>query len=130
MEVLITLIETLALDNFGGDDRELDPRHNLGPLPWTHTKPPELTIGPGVIRTVDLGYVVESDEARPFTIPMPSAPFSGAQYLLPGSYRIELAVVASDMDAERYEMTLLWDGAWLGEPPLSDHLKIEAPHRT
>jgi hypothetical protein len=32
-------------------------RHNLGPLGWTHIEPRELVVGPGVRRTVDLGFL-------------------------------------------------------------------------
>ena len=123
-------LETLALDpNWNSPEFSTDTRDNLGPLGWTHSSPPELTIGPGGSRTVDLGHVIDSAKHVYFTLLMPSAPLSGVQYLVPGSYRVSVAVVAHNVDASRYELDVTWDGQWTGDRPLSEHLTVTTPQR-
>lgn len=130
VEVLILGVTTLSeTTDFTVHQRAYDERHNLGPLPWTHTNPPDLTLGPGASRTVDLGYVVDAQDQHNFTLSMPTAPFSGVQYLAPGSYRLRLAVVANNVDAENYEMQLTYDGLWLSDLSIGDHLHVDAPRK-
>jgi hypothetical protein len=92
------------------------------------SNPPELTLGPGATRTVDLGYLVDAQDHHSFTIAMPTRPFSGIQHLPPGEYRFRLAVVANKFNLESYEIELTFDGLWLRDR-LDNDLQVGRPHR-
>jgi hypothetical protein len=82
-----------------------------------------LSIGPGIRRTVDLGWQV--DEAPYFTLAVSPTPRSGRQKLTPGTYRITVAVGGSNADAQHYALTLSFDGRWKRGHDIADHMKIE-----
>jgi hypothetical protein len=74
------------------------------------TAPPSLAIGPGVRRTVDL--VKFEVQAAFADLAVAVQPFSGAQKLAAGTYRVTLAVGGSDVDAEHYALTLRFAYGW------------------
>lgn len=107
-----------------GEERKVwkGPVSNLGLLGWTHVEPPELTIGPGIRRTVDLGWKLS--ETPEFTLAVSPPPRSGSHALTPGTYRITLAVGGANADARHYALTLWFDGRWKPDQAMSDHVAI------
>lgn len=102
---------------------------NFGPLAWTHVKPPALRIGPGVMRTVDLGRVLASNAyaSGRFILGLQSEPRSEVHLLLPGVFELTLVAAGSNTDARHYRLTLLFD-PWEGRE-LHESLKIvEGPN--
>jgi hypothetical protein len=98
-------------------------RVNFGPLGWTHIEPTHLTIGPGVTRTVDLGYI--ASPANIFRLGVKPEPLSDSHLLQQGTWEIVLAVGARNTDARHYKLTLWFDGTWgNGGEDVWNHLKI------
>jgi hypothetical protein len=104
---------------------------SVGALGWTHADPPDLTIGPGAMRTVDLGRIEGAGDPF-FTLGLPDAqrPASGIDRMPAGRYRLTLLVVGHNFDATLWELHLDYDGAWTphATPPAAS-LKITNPTR-
>jgi hypothetical protein len=80
--------EIVPLDpspNIDAKDWRRDTIRSFGPLGWTHTDPPALTLGPGAVRTVDLGLVIDAPGETTFRLGLKVQPASGLQNLPPGS---------------------------------------------
>jgi hypothetical protein len=126
VQVLITRVERAgAPDPNEPLERDYEPRVNLGPLPWTHTDERTLVLGPGASRTIDLGYLVERDDIDWFTLPLPTNPFSGVQYLPRGPYFVRLAVAGANFVAKEYQLWLWHAGGWTSERPIGDQFGAE-----
>jgi hypothetical protein len=102
---------------------------SYSPLGWTHTEPPALTLGPGALRTVDLGMVIDHAAAPEFRVGLQVSPASGVDALPPGRYAVLLRVTAANVDAQRWALTLDYDGRWVKGQTPSDHLKLTNLHR-
>jgi hypothetical protein len=109
------------------DSWRTKPITNLGPLGWTTSSPPELTLGPGASRTVDLGHTSDAD-AYVFTLGMPIVPATGVHRLPAGLYEIRLAIFGLNIDAQQWSLRLNYDGLWIGgasaDSDTPEHLKI------
>ncbi len=98
-------------------------------LSWTHADPPDLTIGPGAMRTVDLGRI-EGDNDPYFTLGLPVIPASRIDRMPAGRYLLTLLLVGHNFDASGWELDLDYDGEW--KPHVAtpqDHLTITKPRR-
>jgi hypothetical protein len=124
--------EIVPLDpspNIDAKDWRRDTIRSFGPLGWTHTDPPALTLGPGAVRTVDLGLTVDAPGETTFRLGLKVQPASGLQNLPPGRYEITLTVAAANVDAQRWKLMLDYDGMWLSSERAGDHLKVTELHR-
>lgn len=140
VEVLVIRVEAIEQGKVsgrptvweGGSGKEREqwkgPVANLGRLAWTHVDPPELTIGPGIRRTVDLGYAIS--EIPQFRLAVSPPPLNRSHGLTPGTYRLTLAVGGANADAQHYALTLWFDGDWDTDKPVADHMALrEGPIR-
>ncbi|MDX6439831.1 MAG: hypothetical protein QOF45_2414 [Gaiellaceae bacterium] len=130
VQVLVASLEPLEKAAKIADDKwRSGIMWNVGSLGWTHADPPDLTIGPGAMRTVDLGRIEGADDPY-FTLGLPDQqrPASRVDRMPAGRYRLRLAVVGHNFDARLWELELDYDGGWI---PQADepfvHLKISAP---
>jgi hypothetical protein len=102
-------------------------RVNFGPLGWTHIGEPiplgtpgigwtpgtKQTLGPGITRTVDLGYSVAG---KPFfALAVYPEPLSDAHQEEPGVIELVLAVSPRNADAQHFALTVSFDDLWSGE---------------
>jgi hypothetical protein len=135
VEVLVIRVEAIEQREVSGNvtvweggsgEREpwKGPASNLGRLAWTHVDPPELTIGPGIRRTVDLGYAVTTIPRFRLAVSPPPLNRSHAT-LSPGTYRLTLAVGGANADAQHYALTLWFDGDWEDGKPVADHMALQ-----
>jgi hypothetical protein len=126
VQVLITRVErTSQPDPDVPPENDYEPHENLGPLPWTHSAETTLILGPGASRTIDLGFLVEREQTDWFSLALPTKPVSGVQYLPPGAYRLQLAVVGANFAAKSYEVSLWHNGPWTSERPISEQFGAE-----
>jgi hypothetical protein len=130
VEVLLAEVEPLTpspnIDPAGWRPEVI---RSYGALGWTHTTQPDLTIGPGATRLVDLGYVVDHPEDISFHMALQVQPESGVQNLAPGHYRIRLSVVARNVKHRRWVFEVSYDGVWISGSPVSDHFEVSEPKK-
>jgi hypothetical protein len=100
-------------------------RVNFGPLGWTHmgesiplangevgsVPGTKQTLGPGITRTVDLGYAVAGQPT--FALAVSPEPLTEAHKVKTGDIDLVLAVSPRNADAQHFTMTLSFDGPWL-----------------
>lgn len=132
VQVLLTCLQPLDKADAIPPERWRDQTTwNVGSLGWTHADPPDLTIGPGAMRTVDLGRIEGSSDPY-FTLGLPDQqrPASRVDRMPAGRYLLTLLVVGHNFDATAWEVDLTYDGQWVphsSEP--RDHLTITKPRR-
>jgi hypothetical protein len=101
---------------------------DFGPLIWTHDAPPALRIGPGVSRTVDLGFLYADDEDvtyQRFMMGLKTTSGSMIDQLHAGSYDITLVVTGSNCDARRFRVGFEF-GLWTPFEADEEQLRITA----
>jgi len=108
------------------DGRLLQPSNQLP------GEPDSLDVFPRSDRIVDLASVGGEDEGLPgpvFVEIGPPWPPNRANALEPGTWRLELLVCGDNIDAERYFITVSFDGSWpeLDGPGIWDHLRVDGP---
>jgi hypothetical protein len=107
-------------------------------LCWTVAKdaPVDVWIAdvfPDSDRIVDLASVgceAESQGPKPVFLEIDHPwPPNGANRLEPGEWRIVLLVCGDNIKAQRYFVTLAFDGQWPepGTPKVSDHFRVDGP---
>jgi hypothetical protein len=99
---------------------------NFAPLGWTHVETTRLTIGAGVTRTVDLGWLPE--QLYNFSLGVKPPPLSEIHELPPGTWELTLAVGARNADARHFRVGLTFDGTWgRGGEDVWNHLRVTRP---
>jgi hypothetical protein len=86
---------------------------------WTGTGPPDLRIGPGVTRTVDLGYIVRGRSR--FNLGLIVLPDSGAGNLIAGSYTVYFMLAGGNFDPIFWSLTCGTGSSVRRSPTTSDH---------
>lgn len=130
VEVLVTRVRPVEPSPLLGSGWRTEPLANLGALGWTHSAPPDLTLGPGAARTVDLATVIDHPQnAAAIVLAMPVQPASGFNQLAAGSYEITLTVVARNVEAQDWRLDLYYDGAWISGEPTAEHLRVSGVAR-
>jgi hypothetical protein len=69
-------------------------------------------IPPGVVRHLDLCFIVRKEERAAVSLCTMPQPIDGRNTLQPGVYAIELILAARDVDARRYKASIRFDGTW------------------
>jgi len=111
------------------DGRLLQPSNQLP----NDRDPATVDVFPDSDRIVDLASVAcgaESDGASPVFLEIDHPwPPNGANRLEPGVWHIELLVCGDNITAQRYFVTISFDGQWPepGTPNIWDHFRIDGP---
>jgi hypothetical protein len=97
-------------------------------LGWSNVVPTttRLTIPPGVHRHLDLVRVDKSaPDIAAAQITVAAVPVDRRNAVKSGSFEIELAVTARNMDARRYRVVIDYDGGWGKD--VWEHLRVQEP---
>ncbi len=145
VEVLLTAFYAL-----GVEEEAWQPPLDIYPLRWSATRDPRVQIPPGVSRHVDLlmfpaptisddggGFTVASPEAELTTTGVLCVRQDGAsaksgsavsdQVFENHHYRIELAVVARDIDSRAYAIEVEFDGRYRYPPDFWGDMMLTSP---
>ena len=118
VQVLVTHVEAPR------ERKELVPG---GPLLWTDVRVPTVDLPAGISRMVDVATVQLPDDeaATKLHLKVTLAEGDERNELRPGTYGVELAVTARDVDAVFYNTTFEFTDTWEQEPrDLMRHLKV------
>jgi hypothetical protein len=102
-----------------------------GRLLWTDLREPTSDLPAGISRMVDIATIQlpDKEEATTLRLGVQMAPGDPRNVLEPGSYGLELAVTAQDVDAVFYHTSLTFESDWEADPrDLVRHLEV-APLR-
>jgi hypothetical protein len=113
------------------DGRLLEPSNQLADEPGT------VDVFPCSDRIIDLvsvsvGGGQDEDGLSPVFVEIGQPwPPNQANALGPGTWRLELLVCADNINAQRYFVTVSFDGRWpeLDGPGIWDHLRVDGPSR-
>jgi hypothetical protein len=111
------------------DGRLLEPSNQLSDEPGT------VDVFPCSDRIIDLvcvGAGPDEDGPSPVFVEIGQPwPPNQANALGPGTWRLELLVCADNINAQRYFVTVSFDGPWpeLDGPAIWDHLRVDGPSR-
>jgi len=145
VEVLVTAFYAL-----GGDDEAWQPPLDIYPLQWSATQDPRVQIPPGVSRHVDLlmfpaptvsdrqgGFLTAPPEDEQRTTGFICVRQEGTsansgsavsdQVFEHHRYRIELAVVARDIDSRAYAIEIEFDGRYRYSSDFWDEMTLTPP---
>jgi hypothetical protein len=71
------------------------------------------------------GYLVDRDDIDWFTLPLPTNPFSGVQYLPRGPVSPSACCHWRELVAKEYRLWLWHAGRWTRERPIDDQFGVE-----
>jgi hypothetical protein len=111
------------------DGRLLEPSNQLSDEPGTVDVFPH---SDRIIDLVSVGGGLDEDGPRPVILEIGQPwPPNQANALAPGTWKLELSVSADNMNAQRYFVTVFFDGCWPGldGPGIWDHLRVDGPSR-